>query len=256
MQHKTHNGVKLCYEETGTGSPTLVFVHGLTCDAWHFAPQVDHFKKKHRVINLVLRGHGESDKPKQDYTIQGYSDDIYFLCKELNVQKAVFIGHSLGGVINFDLAARHPDVVAGIVSLDAPIVMGPDFGSVAGPLLEGLKTPQYMQAWHGFMDQVILPTDDQARKAQIKAKMASTPQYVLANTFQSVATYDGPATAKACKTPAMYVGGVFPVDTKRLKELCPQVMLEQIDGVGHFASMEAPGKVNAAIEKFVTTLKA
>ena len=58
------DGINLVYEERGSGSPAFVFVHGWTCDRSFFAPQADYFAKKHRVVSLDLRGHGQSDKPQ------------------------------------------------------------------------------------------------------------------------------------------------------------------------------------------------
>ena len=63
MPTTTRDGIKLAYEERGSGTPAFVFVHGWTCDRSFFAPQAEYFARKHRVVSLDLRGHGESDKP-------------------------------------------------------------------------------------------------------------------------------------------------------------------------------------------------
>lgn len=59
-----HKGTKLAYEDRGAGKPAFVFVHGWTCNRSFFAPQAEHFARRHRVVSLDLRGHGESDKPQ------------------------------------------------------------------------------------------------------------------------------------------------------------------------------------------------
>jgi pimeloyl-ACP methyl ester carboxylesterase len=71
-----HKGIKLAYEDRGAGKPPFVFVHGWTCDRSFFAPQVEHFARRHRVVSLDLRGHGESDQPEGQYSIAAYADDI------------------------------------------------------------------------------------------------------------------------------------------------------------------------------------
>ena len=58
------DGVRLAYVAEGKGEPAFVFMHGWTCNRSYFKPQHDHFKAKHRVVSVDLRGHGESDKPK------------------------------------------------------------------------------------------------------------------------------------------------------------------------------------------------
>jgi pimeloyl-ACP methyl ester carboxylesterase len=72
----TRNGVKLACKSRGKGKPAFVFVHGWTCDRSFFAPQAKHFARRHRVVSLDLRGHGESDKPQGPCPIAAYVDDL------------------------------------------------------------------------------------------------------------------------------------------------------------------------------------
>src|SRR5437867_11077651 len=87
MEHRTRDGVRLAFAETGSGPPPIVLVHGWTCDHTYFAPQRDYFSKRHRVVSVDLRGHGQSDKPKDTYTIAGFADDVAWLCRELALAK-------------------------------------------------------------------------------------------------------------------------------------------------------------------------
>ncbi|HET7035992.1 MAG TPA: alpha/beta hydrolase, partial [Thermomicrobiaceae bacterium] len=122
METLRRDGVTLAYEDRGQGDPTIVLVHGWACDHSYVAPQAEHFRRTHRVVAVDLRGHGESDKPEQDYTMAQFADDLVWLCGQLSVVKPVVIGHSMGGVIAFELAARHPDLPAAVVALDSPII--------------------------------------------------------------------------------------------------------------------------------------
>ena len=61
MEHRARDGVKLAFDQIGSGSPPLVLVHGWTCNHGYFAPQREHFSKRHRVVSVDLRGHGQSD---------------------------------------------------------------------------------------------------------------------------------------------------------------------------------------------------
>ena len=76
LREVRRDGTALAYAEAGVGAPTLVFVHGWTCNRTHFAPQVAQFAPRHRVIAVDLRGHGASDAPEQRYTISGFADDV------------------------------------------------------------------------------------------------------------------------------------------------------------------------------------
>src|SRR5436853_5160764 len=106
MPTLSREGMALAYEQAGTGEPPLVFMHGWSADRTYFAPQVEHFRGSHRVVALDLRGHGESGKPEQAYTMAAFADDVAWLCGQLGVRKPVLVGHSMGGNIALELAAR------------------------------------------------------------------------------------------------------------------------------------------------------
>ncbi len=109
MRWLEHKGVKLFYREApGEGQPVLL-VHGWCCDHKYFAPRFEHFAGGgSRVVSVDLRGHGRSDKPEQGYTMQVFADDLAWLCEEIGLEKPVVIGHSMGGIVAFDLASRYP----------------------------------------------------------------------------------------------------------------------------------------------------
>ena len=59
MSQVRRNGIALFYQEAGGGELPLVFVHGWCCDHTYFASQFEHFRRKHRVVTVDLRGHGQ-----------------------------------------------------------------------------------------------------------------------------------------------------------------------------------------------------
>ena len=152
MRSAERNGVKLFFEEArGAGAP-VVLVHGWCCDHSYFAPQFEHFAKKgRRVVALDLRGHGLSDKPRERYTMQGFADDIAFICDHLGLGKVVVIGHSMGGIVAFDLASRYPELVSALIMLDAAIVLPPAARAVVPGLVAELSGPGYQQAISDFI---------------------------------------------------------------------------------------------------------
>ncbi len=108
MRSLRRHGVALFYEEKGTGEPSVLLVHGWCCDHTYFAPQLGHFAGRgHRVVAVDLRGHGRSDKPHQEYTMQIFADDLAWVCERIGLEKPVVVGHSMGGIVAFNLAARY-----------------------------------------------------------------------------------------------------------------------------------------------------
>jgi pimeloyl-ACP methyl ester carboxylesterase len=252
MQQLNRDGVQLVYDEAGAGSPPMIFIHGLGCDHSHFAPQFERYRHGHRVIALDLRGHGQSDKPEQEYTIEGLADDAAWLCGELGVYRPVLVGHSMGSLVALELAARHPDIPAALVLLDAPLFVPPPVVEAMNlpELARAMWTPAYRDVLRGFMGATFLPTDDQERKARILDAMCALPQHVTASAFQSIAHDMAPAAA-ACTLPMIYIGAGVPIDMDRFRALCPQLVVEQVSGVGHWLQLDAAERVNAAIDRFL-----
>ncbi len=240
MQQLKRNGIALFYEEAGKGAPPILLVHGLAGDHTFMTPQFEHYRSTHRVVSMDLRGHGQSEKPQQEYTIAGFADDLAWLCRELGIYKPVLIGHSLGGMIVLDLAARYPEVPAAMVALDATIVT------------QGLRTPAYREVLRQFMELNFAPTDDPQRKARIVDQMASAPQHVVASAWEGMLAWDSATAAAACKVPVLYIDTGTPnADLLRFHELCPQLVIGKTVGSGHFLELEVPEQVNAMIDRFL-----
>jgi pimeloyl-ACP methyl ester carboxylesterase len=233
----------------------MLFLHGGLCDHRHFAPQFEYFRREHRVVAPDLRGHGQSDKPEQDYTIGSLADDVAWLCTELGLYEPVVVGHSMGGIVALDLAFRYPELPAAIVMLDAPVLIPPALGEALNldGFLKALRTPAYRDAVRGFIRSSMLPTDDSERSARILDQMASAPQYVVASSFESGFTYDAARAAASLKVPTLYVRAAVPADLDRFRALCPHLVTGQTVGSGHFHQLEVSDQVNAMIDRFLTT---
>jgi pimeloyl-ACP methyl ester carboxylesterase len=249
----TRNGVKLAYEESGSG-PAMVLVHGWCCDRTYFAPQAEHYRSTHRVVSVDLRGHGASDKPEQEYTIAGFADDVAWLCSELGITRPVVIGHSMGGTTALALAAGHPGLPSAIVMLDAPLLLPQELVSALLPqLVAAFRSPGYRDAARQFVgDQMFRPGDDPQRKERILDGMSGAPQHVLASAFEAIWGFDSVAALQACKVPALFIGAdPLLSDVRRMRELCPTLLTAQTAGAGHFHQLEVPEQVNAMIDRFL-----
>src|SRR5215510_12800081 len=152
---------------SGDGRDPIVFVHGWCCDHTHFAPQFGHFSARHRVVAVDQRGFGASDKPQQSYTIEGFADDLAWLCRELGLVKPALVGHSMGGAIVLATAARHPDLPRAIALCDPAVIPPPFIRAAIDPFLAQLATPSYREAARGFIEQRLFgPHYDKRRAAQ------------------------------------------------------------------------------------------
>ena len=111
------NDIKFCYEILGEGEP-LLLVHGLGTkkETWiaQFKPFSEHFK----VIRFDNRGAGKSDRPKGEYSMEMFADDIANLMEYLNFDKAHIIGWSLGGMIVQNFVIKYPHLVNKMVLIN------------------------------------------------------------------------------------------------------------------------------------------
>ena len=252
MPKLTRDGHALFYEERGTGDPPVVLVHGWCCDRTYLAPQLEHLAAHHRTVAPDLLGHGQSDKPDQPYSIGRYADEVAWLCGTLGLEHPIVIGHSMGGGVSLELAARHPAVPGAIAMLDSTIIIPPDRRARMESLLPALRGPDYRQVMASFLDSFFQPFDDRGRREQIAAAMMSTPRHVVAGAWAGLLQWDGPAAAAACRAPALYVAAsAVRSDLSRFRELCPQLLTAQVAGSGHFLQLEVPQQVNATIDRFL-----
>lgn len=106
------NGTRLYYEIAGNGTP-LIFHHGFTCDHRNWNPQIEYFADRYQVITYDARGHGQSEVP--DSIPYSYVEDLAALIDYLEIDKAVIIGHSLGGAPAFYYTKDHPERVLALI---------------------------------------------------------------------------------------------------------------------------------------------
>lgn len=67
----------------------------------------------------------KAPRPDQDYTMAGFADDLAWLCAELGLMKPIVVGHSMGGNVALELAARYPKIPASIVLIDSIVFPPP-----------------------------------------------------------------------------------------------------------------------------------
>ena len=255
MRKLRRDGVALFYDEAGGGESSLIFVHGWCCDHTYFALQFEHFRRKHRVVAVDLRGHGQSDIPHHSYTMEAFADDLAWMCDQLGVEKPVVIGHSMGAIVAFDLACRYPTLPSAIVMLDAALVLPARARAAAPHLMEELRGPDYREVQRNYVaNSLFIPTDDQQRKERILEDMSSAPQHMMVSAMESLQNYDAAAVAEGCTVPALYIAADEPqprTDVSRFPKLVPRLMDGKTVGSGHFCQLEVPEQLNAMIERFL-----
>ena len=108
VQHVTVHGHRRAYVRAGSG-PALLLLHGLGCTHRTWLPVMDALARRYTVIAPDLLGHGESDKPRADYSVGGYANGMRDLLTVLGIDKVTVVGHSFGGGIAMQFAYQFPE---------------------------------------------------------------------------------------------------------------------------------------------------
>jgi pimeloyl-ACP methyl ester carboxylesterase/putative sterol carrier protein len=266
------NGLTLSAYVLGHGDPVLL-LHGLGATKITWLPLLDGLGEGHRVIVPDLPGHGESDKPRTDYSSRFYARVIRRLLDSLGIEQAVVIGNSMGGRIALELALRSPDRVA-CLGLLAPAVPGfrwryimgftrvfpTEWGGIPFPLRE-----RWMEAVirRLFADPSRLPESAYSAAAREFIRIYRDPVARMAffSSLRHIVT-ERPepfySSLRRIKQPALVAFGeqdrvVPPRLGVRLAQRLPNSEYVALPGCGHVPQFEATKATEAVLSAFLAS---
>lgn len=245
------DGQKVYYEVTGKGSPTLVLVHGWSCDGTFFARQLPELAKEHRVVTVDLIGHGRSDKPEIKYDGKTLGRSVLAAMDAAGVDKAVLIGHSMGLPVIRSVYADAPSRVIGLVSLDGSVFSG-SFGN----FIEQMKGPSGLDNRKRMLQTMFAPSTSQELRDEITKKMTAAPEHVAVSAME----FGVPSQLwkQAVSVPTLAIQQKRPSSQStrpQFERAFTNLDYREMEGVGHFLMMEKPAEVNAIILPWVAALK-
>jgi len=247
---RTDDDCEIYYESHGSG-PTLVFCAGFMgiTDIWR--EQVSHFAPRYRCIAFDNRGAGRSDKPlpRIAYGVDRHARDLAFVLSACDCQRAVLIGHSMGGNTASVFCLTNPGKVTGLIYVGS-YVAGHQIAT-AGNTLERIKTAvSSQQARIEFYTAVGIPPD-------LAIEATKWPLYALLGNAESFMAFDLGARIRDIIVPCLILHGdsdvVSPLDpcATGLANGLRDARLEVLAGVNHCPMLEAAARSNAAIGHFL-----
>src|SRR5271167_1817450 len=117
-----HNRLTFSYLDSRGSGPVLIALHSHWMEGVTFVPLATSLAPEWRVIALDQRGHGHSDHAAT-YTRADYLQDLEAFFDHLDLNDAVLLGNSLGGINAYQFAARHPEKVRGLIIEDIGVVL-------------------------------------------------------------------------------------------------------------------------------------
>jgi pimeloyl-ACP methyl ester carboxylesterase len=249
----TLDGNKIRYYDIGNqkAKNALVLVHCWTCNVEFWKDTYAAFPN-YRVIAMDLPGHGGSDKPKIDYSMDYFAKAVDTVMKEAGVKKAVFAGHSMGTPIIRRYYELYPQRTLGLVVVDGALLpFGPDRSEVDkffAPLFTDYKTGAA-----NFIDGMLETASPEIRPF-IRSSMLATPDYV-AQSAMKLMIDDAYATHGKLNVPVLAVMAPSPFWPKDIdaqyKAIAPNLDFQMWSGASHFLQMERPVEFNGQIKGFI-----
>lgn len=263
------NDVETHYERRGEGPP-VVFAHGGTMDHRWWEPQVEALVDDYEVVTYDLRGHGRTGGTSlPQYTMGLYALDLHALVDELDLDRPVVVGHSLGGMFATRYATTFPDDLRGLVLADAQVG-----GAVTRSqrLLNRVVIPVHMAVKDAVGERgsdlvasvarLLIDDeepdeddvdDDLAAYAEETDEMVSDAE--LRKMMTAVRRFEGPDLS-AIDVPTLGLYGeegpaLMRENAAELDRAVPQSTVRLVAGTGHALTWERPEVVNRQLRSFL-----
>jgi pimeloyl-ACP methyl ester carboxylesterase len=254
--YHARDGARLAYTDSGaTGTLPLLFIHGWQANGRVWTPVLDELTREHRVINADLRGYGASAAAPGPFTVEAFAADVADLIDTIGLDPAVVVGHSMGATVAQRLAIDRPEAVEALVLVAAVPAGGLPLPSKALDFLRGtVGDRQQAATWLAGLTVTELPPET---TAMLLEAMAGAPPEAALESFDSWQPGDFSAEAATIETPTLVLAPDHdrPQFLKeRVADLIAGSRFEVIADCGHYALVDKPREVAAAIEAFVAEL--
>jgi pimeloyl-ACP methyl ester carboxylesterase len=276
MPHITsHDGVRLYYEEAGSGSP-VVFVHEYAADYRTWEPQMRRFSRSHRCVTYSQRSYPPSDIPNDPdkYSQDCFRDDVIAVMDALKIGKAHVVGHSMGALTALLVGIEYPQRCLSVTAAGCGYGSSADKKVVEETRAVSRETGK-MFAKTAMADAAKLYGDGPTRQAHKNKDPRGYAEFVQRLSEHSAhghsmtminlqakrpTLWDIEADLKKFKPPLLVVVGDeddWCVDASIfLRRTAPTAGLAVIPRTGHTLTSEEPDRFNAELAEFFSAAEA
>lgn len=269
-------GEAVLHVRVGGSGPAVVLLHGYTQTGDMWSPLASELARDHTVVVPDLRGLGLSSRPQGGYDKKTQAGDIVRVLDALGIRAADVVGHDIGTMVSYALAAQHPDRVTRLVVMDAPL---PGVGpwdqlvrnralwhfSFGGPdverLVAGRERIYLDRFWNEFAaDPAKLTEATRAHYAGLYARPgAMRAGFAQFAAFEQDARDNQIFAARKLAMPVLAVGGgesLGPTMAVVMRAVANDVRETVIPDSGHWLMEEQPAAVVAAVRAFLAEPRA
>ena len=249
------DGVEIVYDAVGNGEPTLVFVHGWSCDKSYWNDQVRTFSPKYKVVTIDLAGHGESGSERKNYTMELFGEDVAAVVNKLKLDKVILIGHSMGGSVIIEAAKRLKGKVIGLVGADTYQNFKDGWTTEQKEGFLKTITEKFVDVTKGFVKSMFPKTADSVLVNRIADDMSSALPQVALSAMRNLFFYDPIPALNEIQLPIISINcDMYPIAIEENKKYVDSFNVKMMKGVGHFVMLEDPQKFNKLLQESIDEL--
>lgn len=265
----TRDGVKLYFEQTGSGTP-LLFAHEFAGDFRSWEPQIRFFSRRYRCITYNMRGYPPSDVPADfdRYTQAGAADDIADLLRHLKIERAHIAGFSLGGYASLHFGFRYPQMALSLCCTGTGYGSRGDIGNLFRKDMEAMATTLEQRGTAAAIKsykigpaRVQFQNKDPRGYGEFSRCFDEHSNVGLANTLRGInlrrpQVQELGAELKALEVPLLVIAGdedVMCIEPALfIKQTCMAARVCIVPGCGHGVCLEEPDFYNRVLLDWIT----
>ena len=244
---------KIHYLTAGKGNHTIVLVHCWAGNSGFWREQVPALADKARLVLIDLPGHGQSDKPHTQYSMDFFASAVLAVMRDARVDKATLIGHSMGAPIICRVYKQAPEKVTALVAIDGVLRKPKMPAEQAEKFIAAFRAPEYREHTRQVMGSMFPVPGTEALRDRVVSEMLATPQHVMLGAMEGMFGADQPDwDVKLAAVPVLVINAPNPMmwtDEYKdyIRSLSPKTDYRLIDGVGHWLMLEKPAEFNTAL---------
>lgn len=255
----TINGIEVEYEIQGQSGPWLVLSHSLGCSMSMWDPQMPALVGHYRVLRYDTRGHGQSGASAGPYTLNLLADDAAALMLHVGIDRAVWVGFSMGGMIGQTFALKYPSMTQAMVLADTTSEHHATPHSVWDErirlALEQGMAPLVQPAVGRWFTKVFREQNPDL-VASVAKTIGHTSVQGWAGCCAAIAAVNTTSELHRIDCPALVIVGEHDIGTPLASALTihralPDSVLALVSDAAHMTCIEQPSQFNRALRQFL-----